>query len=145
MSISGFIEKEVTEKNGKEVMMNIFRVRNSQKTCLLVCFALALVFAFNGNAEARRGEQHTVLRGAAGGALSGAVMGKLSGGKAGKGAAWGAGLGAVRGVVERDRIQQEERLRELELKEAYEKGRQQGKRVDYRNESDRRYMDEGSY
>jgi len=78
--------------------------------------------------------EREVVRGAAGGALKGAAIGKLSDGDSGKGAAWGAGLGAAKGVANKRRAEQQAaaaeeearedaRIREMELQQAYERGR----------------------
>jgi hypothetical protein len=86
-----------------------------------------------------------VLRGAAGGALGGAAVSSLAGGDAGKGAAWGAGIGAVRGLVREDRAREEERMRQMEQREAYERGKRDGARVDYQNKTDRAHADGMAY
>jgi hypothetical protein len=94
----------------------------------VVIFAICISFSQISIAE------REALRGAAGGALKGAAVGELSGGDAGKGAAWGAAAGAARGVAQKkqaeqaaiaaqEKAAQDARIRELELEQAYEKGR----------------------
>ena len=114
-------------------MANITKKQSGKIGCSFFAFVFAVSLVCVQGAYADR----EVLRGAAGGALGGAAVGKLSDGDAGKGAAWGAGMGAVKGVaakkraeeeaaVAQEQAQKDARIHELELQQAYEKGKSDG-------------------
>ena len=92
--------------------------------------AIAVVFILSIISAQAVYAEREVVRGAAGGALGGAAIGKLSDGDAGKGAAWGAGIGAAKGIAAKKRAEQDERDREIEMREAYEQGRRDASRVE---------------
>lgn len=113
-------------------MINIVGKYKSVAGCSLVVPGLVIGIVCAQTAYAER----EVLRGTAGGALKGAAVGELSGGDAGKGAAWGAAAGAAKGVANKkcagqqavaaeEKAGQDAKIRELELRQAYEKGRQE--------------------